>query len=658
MSFLKSLPTGLIRVLFACSFAAIVALGLSKTEIPQRVETALADHWQFRDTIAPSEDTIIIFIDEKAVQTMGFYPFDRRLMANALTRLKQANVDRIYIDAGLSIPDSEVDDLQLENAIAALGPEKIALPVSQIENPDGTYRLIQPIARFSSHARLVTSIFAIDAQQKIRSASGLPDESLALSSDWLNRRPDLRTGELPLNFQISVPKFKRYAFLDVAAGRINPSALRGKKVIIGLALKTPQFTLIAPNQGPIVRPEAIALATETANTDFARHKWSLIGQVGLVLAASLLATLIIYRLNWGRGLLATIVLVVCWFPIAQYLWITQKVQVPILTPAFGFLLTWQILKLDESFLGQLALRIRKRLFGVGQNALLSAAEVIAEPAIVFNSSGILLGANEAFKGLRSAQLTSDEAGTLPNHLDALFLSAEHLLALPEAEQATGHIDMQFKQGNQEFEASVRWVRSITSSIAIASLKDVTESRQRERALSQLAYKDVLTSIGNRTAFQVQLKSMTESAASQPFAVMVIDLDGFKAINDEYGHHAGDQLLVTIAERISGLLRPQDFVARMGGDEFTILYPSGELDAVETFTDRLIRAILDPVEIDAGTVRVGASVGVALCPMHHYDGSTVVKMADAAMYVAKRQKPAFAIHGMAEPQSCPRQQGSF
>ena len=658
MSFLKALPTGLMRILFACSFAAILALGLSKTELPQRVETALADHWQFRDTIEPSEDTIIIFIDEEAVQTMGFFPFDRRLMANALTNLNQAKVDRIYIDAGLSIPDSEVDDLKLENAIAALGPEKIALPVSQIENPDGAYRLIQPIERFSRHARLVTSIFEIDAHQKIRSVSGLPDESLALSADWLNRRADLRFGQLPLNFQISVPKFKRYAFLDVAAGRIEPSALRGKKVIIGLALKTPQFTLIAPTQGPIVRAEAIALATATTNTNFARPKWTPVGQMGLVLAATLLAALIIYRLSWGRGLLATIVLAVCWFPLAQYLWITHKVQVPILTPAFCFLLTWQILKLDESFLGQLALRIRKSLFGVGQNALLAAAEVIAEPAIVFNSSGKLLGANEAFKALRRAHLTSEDTHTLPSHLDAMFLSAEHLLALPEADQATGHIDVQFKHGNQEFEASIRWVRSLTSSIAIASLKDVTESRQRERALSQLAYKDVLTGVGNRTAFQVQLQSLTESATSQPFAVMVIDLDGFKAINDAYGHHAGDQLLIGIAERISGLLRPQDFVARIGGDEFTILYPSNDLDAVENFTDKLIRTILEPVEIDAGTVRVGASVGVAMCPMHHYDGSKVLKMADAAMYVAKRQKPAFAVHGMAEPQLCRQQQAAL
>jgi diguanylate cyclase (GGDEF)-like protein len=658
MRFLKTLPTGLIRILFACIFAAIVSIGLSKTEIPQRVEAALADHWQFRDAVAPSEDIIIILIDEKAVQSMGYYPFDRRLMAKALTILEQGKVDRIYIDAGLSVQDSEADDIELENAIAALGPQKIALPVSQIENPDRTYRLIQPLGRFSKHATLVTSKFEIDAQQKLRAMSGLPDEKLALSADWLNRRADLRYGELPLNFQISVPRFKRYAFLDVAAGRISPSALRGKKVIIGLDLKTPQFTLIAPTQGPIVRAEAIALATETANTDFARHEWTPVGQVGLVLAATLLATLIIYRLSWGRGLLATIVLVVCWFPIAQYLWINQNLQVPILTPAFGFLLTWQILKLDESFLGQLALRIRKSLFGVGQNALLAAAEVIAEPAIVFNGSGNLLGANEAFKALKGAQLTSEEARTLPNQLDALFLSAEQLLALPEAEQATGHIDVQFKLGNQEFEASVRWVRSLTSSIAIASLKDVTESRQRERALSQLAYKDVLTGVGNRTAFQVQLQSLTESATSQPFAVLVIDLDGFKAINDEFGHHAGDQLLVGIAERISGLLRPQDFVARIGGDEFTILYPSNDLDAVERFADKLIRTILEPVKIDAGSVRVGASVGVAMCPMHHYDGSTVVKMADAAMYVAKRQKPAFAVHGMAEPQSCGHRQASL
>lgn len=648
MKFLKGLPTGLIRILFACIFAAIVALGLSKTAIPQRVEAALADHWQFREAIAPSEDVVIIFIDEKAVQTMGYYPFDRGLMAKTLAILNQAQVDRVYIDAGLSVPESAADDLELENAFAALGPDKIALPVSQIENPDGSYRLIRPIERFSRHATLVTSKFEIDTQQKLRAVGGMPEENLTLSADWLNRRAEPRLVQMPMNFQIAVSKFKRYAFMDVAAGRISPNELRGKKVIIGLALKTPQFTLLAPVQGPIVRVEAIALATETAKSAFKSESWSTSGHVGLVLAATLLAALTIYRLSWGKGLIATFALVVCWFPLAQHLWMVQKLHVPILTPAFGFLITWQILKLDESFLGQVALRVRKRLFGVGQNALLAAAEVIAQPAIVFDSSGTLLGSNEAFKKLRSIHLKNEDARSLPNRLDALFQSAGDLLALPGGERHTGHIDVQFKQGNQEFEASVRWVRSITSSIAIASLKDVTESRQRERALSQLAYKDVLTGVGNRTAFQLHLQSLTEFATSQPFAVMVIDLDGFKSINDVHGHHAGDQLLLAIAGRISSLMRPQDFVARMGGDEFTILYPSDDLDAVKAFTDQLIRTILEPVEIEVGSVRVGASVGVAMCPIHHYDGATVVKMADAAMYVAKRQKPAFAVHGMAEP----------
>lgn len=650
MNFLKALPTGLIRILFACIFAAVMALGLSRTSIPQRVETALADHWQFRDAIAPTDDTIIIFIDEGAVQTMGFYPFDRALLAKTLDFLNRANADRVYIDAGLSVPESEADDKALEIAIAGLGPDRLALPVSQIENPDRTYRLIRPIERFSQRATLVTSKFELDDQQKLRAFAALPDEKLALSADWLNRRTDIRPTPLPLNFRISAAEFKRYAFLDVAAGRLSPSLFRGKKVIIGLTLKTPQFTLNAPTQGPIVRAEAIAVATETTKANVTGQKWSTIAQVGLVLAATLFAALIIYRLSWGKGLIVTIALIACWFPLAQYLWIGHKLQVPILTPVFGFLLTWQILKLDESFLGQLVLRMRKSLFGVGQNALLAAAEVIAQPAIVFNSSGMLLGANEAFKKLRTSHLRNDEAKSLPNNLDALFHSAGLLMALPDAQRPTDHIEVKFKEGNLEFEASVRWVRSITSSIAIASLKDVTESRQRERALSQLAYKDVLTGVGNRTAFQVRLQSVTETAGSQPFAVLVIDLDGFKAINDGYGHHAGDQVLVAIAERINRLMRPDDFVARMGGDEFTILYSSDDLDAVARFADTLIGTILKPVEIDAGSVSVGASVGVAMCPMHHFDGTTVVKMADAAMYVAKRQKPAFAVHGAAQPQT--------
>ena len=173
--------------------------------------------------------------------------------------------------------------------------------------------------------------------------------------------------------------------------------------------------------------------------------------------------------------------------------------------------------------------------------------------------------------------------------------------------------------------------------------------ERDTLAAQLrhqAFHDVLTGLPNRALYAERLDAVL--AAGGGATVMLVDLDDFKRVNDDYGHAAGDELLRTAAARLAAAVRDGDTVARLGGDEFVVLLAPGG-DDPRSVAARIVGAIEAPVAVDGGTVRVGASVGIAT-------GRTpkVLRDADHAMYEAKRAgKGAFAVHPAADAVSAPR-----
>jgi diguanylate cyclase (GGDEF)-like protein len=165
-------------------------------------------------------------------------------------------------------------------------------------------------------------------------------------------------------------------------------------------------------------------------------------------------------------------------------------------------------------------------------------------------------------------------------------------------------------------------------------------RDRELArtrIHHLAHHDALTGLPNRTAFIEHLEQLThpESEHHAPLALLFIDLDHFKRVNDSLGHLAGDRLLQTVALRITACLRATDLVARFGGDEFLVLLTdASERGAVEDVARKLLAAIEAPFDAEGRPISVSPSVGVALYPEHGLSPSELIKHADAAMYLAK------------------------
>ncbi|WP_237449466.1 bifunctional diguanylate cyclase/phosphodiesterase, partial [Pantoea sp. Taur] len=163
------------------------------------------------------------------------------------------------------------------------------------------------------------------------------------------------------------------------------------------------------------------------------------------------------------------------------------------------------------------------------------------------------------------------------------------------------------------------------------IRDVTARHESEARLCELASLDMLTRLASRGAFMQQLGQLTE--AGVPYTLLMIDLDGFKEVNDTLGHAAGDALLCHVAEQIRQACPGAVTAARLGGDEFIILLPGGSAGAGLT-AERLIAAVQTPFSYHGSPVVVGASTGIAAYPEHGEDASSVMSAADLALYRAK------------------------
>lgn len=171
--------------------------------------------------------------------------------------------------------------------------------------------------------------------------------------------------------------------------------------------------------------------------------------------------------------------------------------------------------------------------------------------------------------------------------------------------------------------------------------DITDVRRTHERLRHLANHDSLTGLPNRSYGQERLEQVLAQARQQNrcFAVMFLDLDRFKQINDTLGHHVGDELLQAVAQRLRGHLRDQDTLARLGGDEFMVIMDQfDDPSAIAITAQRLVEALAQPFQVNSHEVSVTTSIGIACFPEDGDDIPSLMQNADAASYQAKAQGP--------------------
>ena len=171
-------------------------------------------------------------------------------------------------------------------------------------------------------------------------------------------------------------------------------------------------------------------------------------------------------------------------------------------------------------------------------------------------------------------------------------------------------------------------------------QDVTEQKRTEKALLDRALLDSLTGLPNRAAMNEKLGQAVALAASGAagFALFFMDLDGFKGVNDQHGHDVGDQLLEQVARRLTAVVRQDDFVCRLAGDEFVVIATGVTSSAIgERIGGNLCAALHRPFDLAKARVVIGTSVGIALCPpLAAATPESILACGDTAMYEAKRQ----------------------
>lgn len=231
---------------------------------------------------------------------------------------------------------------------------------------------------------------------------------------------------------------------------------------------------------------------------------------------------------------------------------------------------------------------------------------------------------------------------------------------PEQSLLMGHRRAEIfgrRKDGTEFPAEVsvsRWKKN-GQTVFTAILRDVTERKNMEEAVRRLAYYDSLTGLPNRQLYHDLLQKAIVQAQREEksVAVLLLDLDQFKEINDTLGHHRGDSLLQRVGERLKNGLFGSDIVARLGGDEFGLVLTMSSPEHAGLIANKIITLLKEPFEIEGLPVIVETGIGIALCPDHGSNADSLMQRADVAMYVSKKEKIGYVLYDPSHDQHSPR-----
>jgi diguanylate cyclase (GGDEF)-like protein/PAS domain S-box-containing protein len=270
-------------------------------------------------------------------------------------------------------------------------------------------------------------------------------------------------------------------------------------------------------------------------------------------------------------------------------------------------------------------------------------ETSPDGLILTDLNGTILMANAAAARLHGVDSAEDLLGS---NVVGLFAAEdrEHVRALMNEAFDGGHVpsaECRLLRGNDtviaEFLISAVHDEDAKPTGFVQVVRDITRQKRREEQLKDQALHDPLTGLPNRVLFSDRLTQAIEIArrTMTQVAVLYIDLDDFKQVNDTFGHDQADHLLQQVAQRACSSIRASDTLARLGGDEFAAVLPQADVAGAQVAAEKLRIELGTPFAIAEHSITMGASIGIALYPVHGDDPSTILRRADIAMYAAKR-----------------------
>jgi diguanylate cyclase (GGDEF)-like protein/PAS domain S-box-containing protein len=334
------------------------------------------------------------------------------------------------------------------------------------------------------------------------------------------------------------------------------------------------------------------------------------------------------RLYWRQSRILMIVLTVPWAVNALFVfnvgWFGRVDLTPVALSAVGLVLVRGVFRFG--------------LLDVVPVARSVIVETMSDAVIVLDPYQRVVDLNPAAQQLMGcsgdAAIGQPAPALLPEHAALLKRLGAQAAAGDGAAEVTEELRLLRDDGPRDFELRMqRLGRERDQSGYLLSLRDITQRKGAEQRLARLAHYDPLTELPNRKLFSDRL-GQALAGGSGPLAVLFLDLDRFKQVNDTLGHDLGDLLLQAVARRLAARVRDGGTVARFGGDEFTVLLPGTDADGAAAVAERLLLGLAQPCTVAGTDLHVSASIGIAVWPQDGVDQCTLLRHADTAMYRAK------------------------
>ncbi len=615
---------------------------------------------QFQVHKRPASQTLaVVEIDPVSIRELEVWPWPRSRYAKAIDTIFEAGAENIIMDIDFSSLSTSAEDQQLRQAFEQ-SKGSIFLPVFEQwqwvndSTRQGAENHLEtlPNDTFLPYVKLASSNYMAESDGLVRVQNILHkfrEGALPTMAAATFTERDIPFEPFFIDFGIQLDTVPKISFVDVVKGGFDPGFFNGKTVVIGATAMELGDIKSAPVYHSLAGPMVIAMGYESIFLNRMLQLAPLTVLLGLTLMICISGLRVYDQVSLNSGLL---------------LWFGANILIAGLSTTLFGLTNWilevtpLLLAVNLTFFISLIRRIETQsLHLMFQSLSMRESDLLMRTVvensfdgiIITDTSGFILKANPT--SLNIFNYTLDEM--IGTHVAKLFVHAGmegdpdvFPAILPKGERSRELFGLRSDGDEFNLEAAVKPMLMDQEENFAIFLRDITSARKQEQLLEYQAHHDALTGLPNRLFLNGKMDHALKSAQrkNQKIALLLLDLDHFKEVNDTLGHAIGDELLGEVAIRLSRSLRSSDTVARLGGDEFAILMQN--LDGIEV-AERLAKTILldlrTPFQVSELTLAVAASIGVVLYPDHGNTIEQLFKRADIAMYKAKKERSDFAFY---------------
>ncbi|PIE69581.1 MAG: hypothetical protein CSA21_01490 [Deltaproteobacteria bacterium] len=652
---------------------SLVILGayLSSANALIRVDRFIYDYISTWSTRIPAEDIVIIAIDSQSLTHYGQWPWPREIHADLIDKIAIGGAKAIGFDIIMSEPDRSDSRNDRLLAQALKRSSKVVLPVFAEHNASGNgLYLGKPIPLLAEAAAGLGHVdFELDADGIVRRTylkGGIghpkwPAFALAILQTaagnvkknvvdtpavaYLNSDNWVRADEVMLSFAGKPGHFKRISYATFMEPDFDPTVLRDKIVLVGTTASSLGDALPTPVSGESLLMSGVEINAnllDALSHDLTIKPMSRNARV--LLSMTLIFTVLLCYTITSQRIVQLVIIgaIVCVLSLSSFLLITSKIWFPPAAVLLTFFISyplWAWKRLD---------RLVATLFMEREQALVMLHS-IADGVITTDNNCMIKYINPAAEELTGH--SNEKAIGKPLHEifsiqdEQSGKSGEDIIR--ECLEISRTVYLQNEAHYRDVNGRSHILRINAGPLrnqngqvcgALLGINDITEKREALAKLTYQATHDPLTNLPNRALLFDRLEQAIIRAArdDEHVAILFLDLDNFKKVNDQIGHSGGDLLLEIIAERLKSACRESDTVARLGGDEFILLLEGfTDTTIVATVADKLLQLFRAPLSINHHEFYITGSLGISIFPKDGNDADQLVKNADIAMYEAKK-----------------------